>query len=213
MAIDDRTAAVPSFFQRVFCAMRWLTGCMVACALMPALALAQAQTIEQKAQACSPCHGEHGVPTQQASPVPVIWGQQQGYLFIQLRDYKTGDRKNALMSPIAESLDFADLMPLAEYFAQKPWPNLRQPSASAAVTAQAQRANAAFVCTTCHQEDFKGDSTQPRLAGQGRDYLDKTMTDFRAGARANNPGMTELMKATPQSDIAALATYLASLQL
>jgi cytochrome c553 len=180
-------------------------------ALLPTLA--HAQTVEQKALVCSACHGDNGVPTKQSSPVPVIWGQQLGYLFIELRDFKTGARKNDLMSPIAQSLDLADLMPLAQYFSQKPWPNLQQPPAPADVAAQAQRANASIVCTSCHQEGFKGDSTQPRLAGQSRDYLAKTMTDFRTGARANNPGMTDLMKAVSESDIAALATYIAGLQL
>jgi cytochrome c553 len=180
-------------------------------ALLPLTA--GAQGIESKAQICAACHGENGIPTQQASPVPVIWGQQLGYLFIELRDFKTGARKNDLMSPIAQGLDFSDLMPLAQYFSQKAWPNLAQPVAAAGVVAQAQRANAAVVCTSCHQEGFKGDSTQPRLAGQGHDYLLKTMTDFRTGARANNPGMTDLMKAISESDIAALAAYVAALQL
>ena len=81
------------------------------------------------------------------------------------------------------------------------------------LAAQAQRANASIVCTSCHQEGFKGDSVQPRLAGQNHDYLAKTMTDFRTGARANNPSMTDLMKAISDSDIAALATYIAGLQL
>ena len=79
--------------------------------------------------------------------------------------------------------------------------------------AQAQRINAAVVCTSCHQEGFKGDSVQPRLAGQNRDYLLKTMTDFKTGARANNPGMTDLMKAISDSNIAALAPFIAGLQL
>jgi cytochrome c553 len=104
-------------------------------------------------------------------------------------------------------------MPLAQYFAQKPWPNLAQPQATGDVAAQAQRINAAVVCTSCHQEGFKGDSVQPRLAGQNQAYLAKTMTDFRSGARANNPGMTDLMKAITESDIAALAAYIAGLQL
>jgi len=176
-------------------------------ALLPLAAHAQA--IEPKAQVCAACHGENGVPTQQASPVPVIWGQQLGYLFIELRDFKTGARKDDLMSPIAQGLEPADLMPLAQYFSQKSWPDLAQPSAAAAVAAQAQRANAAVVCTSCHQQGFMGDSTQPRLAGQSHDYLLRTMTDFRTGARGNNPSMTDLMKAISQEDIAALATYLA----
>jgi len=189
--------------------MRALMAFAVALAFSPATAWAQ--TIEQKAQTCSACHGENGVPQQKDHPV--IWGQQLGYLFIELRDFKVGSRKNDLMSPIAQSLDPSDLMPLAQYFSQKSWPHLAQPPATGDVAAQAQRANAAIVCTSCHQEGFKGDSVQPRLAGQNHDYLAKTMTDFRTGARANNPSMTDLMKAISESDIAALATYIAGLQL
>ena len=34
------------------------------------------------------------------------------------------------------------------------------------------------------------------------------MTDFRSGARGNNPGMTDLMKAITPADTAALAAWL-----
>jgi cytochrome c553 len=177
----------------------------------PLSCLAHAQSIEDKAQICTACHGENGVPQQKN--VPVIWGQQLGYLFIELRDFKIGARKNELMSPIAQGLQPADMLPLAQYFAQKTWPDLQQPPAPSDVTLEAQRANASIGCTGCHQEGYKGDSSQPRLAGQNHDYLAKTMADFRTGARGNNPGMTDLMKATSEADLAALATYLAGLQL
>jgi cytochrome c553 len=186
------------------------TLALTAATVLPFTA-AVAQPVEQKAQICSACHGQNGVPLQKN--YPVIWGQQQGYLFIELRDFKTGARKNDLMSPIAQGLDVTDLMPLAQYFAQKAWPDLVQPPATGDTLAHAQRINAAVVCTSCHQEGFKGDSVQPRLAGQNHDYLAKTMTDFRTGARANNPAMTGFMKAISQSDIAALATFIAGLQL
>jgi cytochrome c553 len=189
--------------------MRILLALAIATTLLSTAALAQ--SVDQKAQICGACHGANGVPLQK--DYPVIWGQQQGYLFIELRDLKTGARKNNLMSPIAQGLDVSDLMPLAQYFAQKTWPNLVQPPATGDVLAHAQRINTAVVCTSCHQEGFKGDSVQPRLAGQNHDYLAKTMTDFRSGARGNNPGMTDLMKAISESDIAALATYIAGLQL
>ena len=39
------------------------------------------------------------------------------------------------------------------------------------------------------------------------------MLEIRTGARGNNPGMTTLMKATNEEDIAALAEYLAGLRL
>ena len=81
----------------------------------------------------------------------------------------------------------------------------------AAAAADAQRVNASVVCTSCHQEGFKGDSTQPRLAGQVSAYLQKTMMDFRSGERANNPGMTGFMKGLTDQDIAAMAAYLAGM--
>ena len=180
-------------------------------ALAALTAAAQAQTVEEKAQACAACHGENGVPTEQPFPVPVIWGQNLGYLFFQLRDFKSGARKNEQMTLVAEALDQADLMPLAQYFSKKAWPNLQQKPPAADVAAEARRVNASVVCTSCHQEGFKGDSTQPRLAGQERAYLQKTMLDFASGARANNPGMTGFMKGLTEQDISALAAWLAGM--
>jgi cytochrome c553 len=172
---------------------------------------AHGQSIEEKAQICAGCHGENGVPPQQVIAVPIIWGQNLGYLFFQLRDFKSGVRKNEQMTPIAEGLEREDLMALAQYFSKKPWPNLQQPHAPADEAALAQHANASVVCTSCHQEGFIGESTQPRLAGQTRGYLEKTMTDFRDGARGNNPGMSSLMKGLTEQDIGALATWLAGM--
>jgi cytochrome c553 len=187
-----------------------LTRAIMVVALLPMLfSAATAQTLEDKVLLCNACHGENGIPQDKA--VPVIWGQHQGYTYLQLRDYKRGDRKNDQMSPIAEALERDEMMALAEYFANKPWPNLRQPSAPAPVRERAQRSNVAVGCTGCHLAEYQGAGTQPRLAGQTRDYLARSMLDFRTGARGNNPGMTTLMTATPEEDIAALADYLAGM--
>ncbi len=168
-----------------------------------------AQSLEQKAQLCSACHGTNGLPQQDT--VPNIWGQQLGYLYLQLRDFKSGARKSEQMAPIAAMLERDDMMALAQYFSQKPWPDLEQPRASAAQAALALGATTSVVCTSCHQEGYKGEGTQPRLAGQGESYLAQTMLDFRDGKRGNNPGMSDLMKSVSESDIAAIAEYLAGL--
>src|ERR1700681_3674768 len=170
---------------------------------------AGAQTIEPKAQLCAACHGESGAP--QKKTTPVIWSQQLGYLYLQLRDYKSGARKNDQMSAVAATLERDDMMVLAQYFSQKPWPNLAQPRASEAAAAQALRATSSVACTSCHQEGYKGEGTQPRLAGQQKDYLAQTMLDFRDGKRGNNPGMSDLMKSISENDIAAIAEYLAGM--
>jgi cytochrome c553 len=167
----------------------------------------QTQTIEEKAQLCTACHGEKGVP--QEKTTPIIWGEHQGYLYLQLRDFKIGMRKNEFMTAVAAGLERDDMMALAEYFSKKVWPDINQPEAPADEALQAQRANSSIGCTGCHLGQYQGDATVPRLAGQNHDYLIKSMRDFRSGARGNNPGMTNLMRATPESALAPLADYLA----
>ena len=170
-----------------------------------------ADPIEAKAKVCVACHGENGVP--QLKTTPVIWGQNAGYMFLQLRDFQSGARKNDLMSPIAATLAKEDLLPLAEYFSKLKWPNLAQPEAPQDVAGKAQAAISSVGCIGCHLDHFQGDGTTARLAGQQHDYLLKTMTDFRSRTRANNPGMSDLMNATSPDAIAALAQYLAGMQI
>jgi cytochrome c553 len=168
-----------------------------------------AQSIEEKAQVCAGCHGADGKPVDKT--FPIIWGQQAGYLYIELRDFKRGDRKNDVMQPIAASMERDDMQAIAEYFAKKPWPDLGQPRASKEVADRASSANRSVGCTGCHLDHFQGDGTVPRLAGQSREYLTKTIADFRTRARGNNPGMSDLMLATAPDDLAALEEYLAGL--
>ena len=116
------------------------------------------------------------------------------------------------MSALAQTLERNDMMALALYFSQKRWPDLQQPPAPADVAARALRANTALGCTGCHQGNYQGEGTQPRLAGQSREYLYQTAMDFRTRARGNNPGMTDLMLAISEDDIAACAEYHAGLR-
>jgi cytochrome c553 len=169
----------------------------------------RAVSLEDNIAMCGSCHGENGVP--QEKTTPVIWGQTEGYLYLQLRDYKRGDRKNDQMSPIAEQLERDDMFALAKYFSQKKWPSLGQPAAPPEVAARARRANGSVGCTGCHQESYLGEGTQPRLAGQSKEYMLQTMLDFRSRQRGNNPGMSDLMKATSEDDIKAMAEYAAGL--
>ena len=168
-----------------------------------------AETTEDKAAVCSGCHGEKGIPIEKN--IPVIWGQMEGYLYLELRDFKKGARKNEIMSQIVADMDRDTMAELAAYFAAKPSPALRQASASESDAKTAQTANSSGGCSGCHLDQFQGTGTAPRLSGQNHDYLLKTMTEFRSGERGNNPGMTSLMKATSETDIAALANYLAGL--
>jgi cytochrome c553 len=167
--------------------------------------------IEQKAQICASCHGADGVPINKTTPV--IWGQDEGYLYLQLRDFQKGTRKSPLMEPIVAGLERQDMYDLAAYFTKKQWPNLGQPSAPGSVAAKADSAARSIGCRGCHLEHFQGDGTTARLAGQWQEYLLSQMLAFRGGSRCNNPGMSDLMKATPEDDFEPLSKYLAGLQI
>jgi cytochrome c553 len=199
---------------KTWCMRTWCrTWKTTACALAAVTGLAilpreaRAQSIEEKAALCAACHGEKGIPIDKDTPV--IAGQAQGYLYFQLRDYKSGARKDDRMSPVAEMLERADMLALAEYFSKQPWPALGQPQAPAGVAARARRTNTAVACTGCHQGEYQGEGTQPRLAGQWKEYMLRTMLDFRTRKRGNNPGMSDLMMATPEDELAPMAEYLA----
>ena len=182
----------------------WISGTAVSGAMAQ-----ESKKLQEQIQLCAACHGENGNP--QDKLVPIIWGQHQGYLYLQMRDYKRGDRKHEQMTLVIEQLEREDLMVLAEYFSKKPWPRLPQPPANDEVAFKAAQANTAVGCTGCHQDQFRGEGTQARLAGQTRDYLLRTMLETRSGVRGNNPSMMTLLKSITEDDIAALAEYLSGL--
>jgi cytochrome c553 len=165
--------------------------------------------LADKIELCAGCHGVDGKPADKT--IPIIWGQLPGYIYIQLRDFKRGDRKNEIMQPIASALERDEMLAIGEFFSQKPWPDLGQPRAPKAVALKAIEAEHSVGCTGCHLDQFQGTGIMPRLAGQSREYLARTIAGFRTRERGNNPGMSDLMIATPQDDLAALAEYLAGL--
>jgi cytochrome c553 len=186
-----------------------LTGAFAQTRDGPSAAAGVPKAFAEKIEACAGCHGAEGKPIDKT--IPIIWGQLPGYIYIQLRDFKRGDRKSETMQPIASLLEKDEMLAIAEFFSQKPWPDLGQSRAPKAVTQRAIDAEHLVGCTGCHLDRFQGTGIMPRLAGQSREYLAKTIAEFRTRERANNPGMSDLMIATPQDSLAALAEYLAGL--
>jgi cytochrome c553 len=185
------------------------TSALALFALLSGVHPGVADTIEEKAAVCSACHGENGIPIDKA--IPVLFGQNEGYIYIELRDMKKGARKNDQMAPIVENISREDMLALAAYFAAKPWPNLQQPRASAADSKHFDSMAVAGTCPACHQAGYVGAGTQPRLAGQSLEYLTKTLLDFRNGTRTNNDWMKDLMKTFSEDDIRQMARVLAGM--
>ena len=69
-------------------------------------------------EVCAACHGMDG---NSATPdYPKIGGQYEDYLAKALRDYKSGERKNAIMAGFAGALTKQDIANLAAHYASQP---------------------------------------------------------------------------------------------
>jgi cytochrome c553 len=90
-------------------------------ALGAAVAAAAADTNAGKAKAtevCAACHGADG--NSASAEFPKIGGQYGDYLAKALRDYKSGQRKNAIMAGFAQALSKQDIENLAAYYSAQP---------------------------------------------------------------------------------------------
>jgi len=63
---------------------------------------------------CAGCHGPDG--TSFADIYPNLKGQKAGYLVKQLKDFKSGTRKDPIMAGMVAPLSDADMENLAAYF-------------------------------------------------------------------------------------------------
>jgi cytochrome c553 len=72
---------------------------------------------KKAAEVCAACHGADG--NSQSPDFPRIAGQHADYLRKAIRDYKTGARKDPVMSGFANALTPQEIENLAAYFAMQ----------------------------------------------------------------------------------------------
>lgn len=66
------------------------------------------------AAACAGCHGAEGLGV---GNFPPLAGKAEDYLAAQLRDFRSGARKNPMMNTVAEPLSDAEIAELASFYA------------------------------------------------------------------------------------------------
>ncbi len=84
--------------------------------ILPAAAAAKGDAAKGKAKAavCAACHGPAGISP---SPIwPNLAGQKEQYLIKQLKDFKSGKRKEPTMAPMIAPLSDQDIEDLAAHF-------------------------------------------------------------------------------------------------
>ena len=169
-------------------------------------------------QICGACHGPDGNSPSPANPK--LAGQIEEYLDKQLTNFKSGDRKNPVMSGMVAALSADDMRNVAAYFAsQTPKPGAAHNKDTIELGKTIYRAGVMDkgvpACSGCHGANGAGMPSQyPRLAGQYAEYLEAQMKAWRSGERANDPNKMMRMVAAKMSDavIRAVADYIAGLR-
>ena len=200
----------------------FIFGSLTAFWMLPSVAApAVADTMAQRVQACTACHGAQG----QAGPdgyYPRIAGKPAGYLYNQLMHFRHGNRNYRLMTHMVEPLSPAYLHDMATHFANlslpypPPAPVTASPQALARGEQLALHGDKALrlpACAACHGKAFTGVLPfTPGLAGLPRDYLNSQLGAWQSGARhaAAPDCMADIARRLGPADVAAVSTWLAS---
>jgi len=185
------------------------TAAAVLLSLIPLAAQADAAAGKRKSEVCAACHGADG--NSPAGAFPILAGQTARYLYLQLKDFKEGRRKDPSMDTLVANLSREDMLDLADYFAaQKPKPLAFK--ADSAKVAKGGAKAAETLCTMCHLGGFAGQNEIPRVAGQHPDYIVKQLRAFKARTRTNDAGsMTSVAQTLSEEDIENLSHFIANL--
>lgn len=194
-----------------------------------------------KAASCAGCHGEDG---NSAMPgFPKLAGQHKGYLVKQLQAFKSGARMSPMMAPLAAGLDDQAIEEIAAYYAgnkvsANPAPVLPADDEDDDAPSKTEEqkkaelndliaqggdlyrngnlATAVSACVACHGPFAEGNlpAAYPALHSQHADYLIKTLTDFKTGARSKSRENMMHMIATKmtEKEIKAVAYYISTLK-
>lgn len=166
---------------------------------------------------CAACHGIDGNSV--ISTNPKLAQQHPEYIAKQLANFKSGERKNAVMSGMAATLSAEDMANVAAYFsAQKAKVGSAKTNTAGSLGEKIYRGGIASVgvpaCASCHGAAGAGIPVQfPRLSGQHADYVVAQLKAFHDGERANDAAKVMRMISAKLSDaeMVAVADYIQGL--
>ncbi len=226
MSAEGRTFQAPRSLRqtaarRVFARLCCMVVTGVAAAPVAAVDPTVPDTMAQRLLACTPCHGQQGVSSNQGY-LPRLAGKPAGYLHNQLMNFREGRRHNPAMGRLTENLSDDYLQAIAQHFAalDLPYP----PPRTEAVTPALLSRGGTLVhlgdaeqhlpaCTRCHGVKMMGVAPAiPGLLGLPTDYLMSQLGAWRTGLRqASAPDcMHQIAERLNATDLLAVASYLAA---
>lgn len=208
---------------------RWRVAAALLVASISTIAIANQQpapavpdTLQQRAAACTSCHGVHGEGSPDSVVVPRLAGKPAGYLLQQLGYFQTGQRRHAPMEYVVRQLSTDYMRQIAEYFAQQevPYRKMSVPEVSADVMRRGEQlvlrgdsTRGVPSCVSCHGTKLTGEEPMmPGLLGLSYGYLSAQLTAWRTHTRAAEGPycMGVVANRMRESDIAAVSAWLAS---
>ncbi len=157
--------------------------------------------------ACAGCHGSNGISS--TTGIPNLAGQRPSYLYVELKTYQSGGRKNAAMNTSVRFISDDALVKVAAYYASLD-PAQPAPGAPATYIDAVQAGKtAAAACAGCHGEAGVSKTPGiPSLVALNPQYLTTAMKAYRSGQRQNDT-MKSMLAAVGDADIDHLALFYA----
>jgi cytochrome c553 len=180
-----------------------------------ALAEGSVEAGQQKSAVCMACHGPDG---NSLNPEwPNLAGQHASFIVAQLQAFKSGERQNPLMSPMAVGLTEQDMLDLAAFYAaQAPAALEADPAlveAGRKLYLGGNQETGVSACIACHGPTGRGNpmALYPVISGQHATYLASALRAYASGERANAM-MQDIAARMSEEEIAAVSAYIQGLR-
>jgi cytochrome c553 len=164
------------------------------------------------------CHGMDG---NSLSPEwPNLASQHAAYIERQIKAFKSGERQNDLMSPMAMILSDEDAADLAAFFSAQPVRGGETDPAKLALGQRVYRAGnvakGVMPCAGCHGPTGLGNplAGYAMIQGQHSVYVANQLRAYRAGTRTTDPNqmMRNMAAMLSDEEIDAVASYVQGLR-
>ena len=183
-----------------------------------ALAAGSVEAGQAKSATCMACHGMDG---NSLSPEwPNLASQHPAYIERQIKAFKSGERKNDLMSPMAMILSDEDAADLAAFFSAQPVRGGETDPAKLALGQRVYRAGnvakGVMPCAGCHGPTGLGNplAGYAMIQGQHSVYVANQLRAYKAGTRTTDPNqmMRNMAALLSDEEIEAVASYVQGLR-
>jgi len=156
---------------------------------------------------CTMCHGARGVSD---ANTPNLSGQYAPAIYKQLRDYKSGARVNAIMSPRVLDMNDQDMRDLAAYFASLPRLHPSHTTMAPQIVIHGAPMRNIPPCAACHGTVGYKVGTE-WLEGESAVYLRTQLEAFAFGERRNDISeqMRNVARGMTRAEIERAAAYYA----